>query len=371
MDKRLIIVSIIMLLVLPGCWDSQPIEDTFLVTAIGIDISEENPNFITVSAFGPSFIQEAKEPYIVFTSEATNIGRALEHIRNKTYRNVSISHTMVVLFSEEIARNGIRKYLDVFIRNAEIGSQLVVAITQGRAVDYLNIEVKSNPDTADFITGLLETEARVVEYTEYTLRGVVNKLNERYPSLILPYLTHGTGKNPEITANQAAIFKKDKLVGVIGQLETLPLLHLRGSLKRGTQDISRVNPKGDGSEVISLRVYPERRKVKMEIEDEDVIVNLNYNIECDIYELEPPEKDIDDKTVNQILNKAEEQIERRMMTLIKKIQEEYKVDAFNLSEHLRVQYPEYYKRVDWNDVFQRAKFKIQVKMELRQVGLTK
>ncbi|EOC99781.1 Ger(x)C family spore germination protein [Caldisalinibacter kiritimatiensis] len=359
-----------LLVIITGCWDSMLVEDVFIVTGLGIDISEDNSNLITVTAFGPSVIEKAEEPYISFSGEGNNIGKALQHIRNKTYREVAISHTMILLFSEEVARKDIRKYLDLFIRNAEIGSQIAVAITKGRAQDYFTTKIRSNPNTAMFISDLIETEERKVNISEYTLRGIVNKLNERYSSLVLPYIELGKNKD-EILLNRISFFKKGRIVGTLDKDYILPLLQLRGSLERGSIDIGSANPKKEIREVISLKLFPKSRKIDVNIEDNNVNIKIFTKSEANIFELEPPEKKIDEKEIENIEKRSEEYLKKNMLELIEKLQKEFKVDGLNLSEYVRVKYPDYYERTDWNEVFPEINIDIKTDIKIKGIGLTK
>lgn len=367
----LLLIFLIILINLTGCWDAQPLEETFVVTGIGIDISENNPELLSITAFGPSFINEAEKPYVTFISEAPSIGKGLENIRNKTYRQVSISHTLVLIFCEELAKNGIRKYLDLFIRNAEIGSQLTVAVAKGRAANFLQAEITSNPNTAFFIQQLIETESRRININEFALRGVVNTLNERYSTLILPLLSMGQDKK-QISLNEVVVFKRDKMIGKFGSGKITPLLMLRGTLERGTLEIGKVNPKGDGSKIVAFRIYPKKRRINVKVDNEGkVSVNMFLSIESDIYELEPPETKIDEKVLEDIATEAEKELQKRMLEIIEKLQKEYKIDAIGLSEYVRVKYPEYYAKIDWEDIFPDVDISVKVNMTVRQIGLTK
>jgi spore germination protein KC len=133
-----------------ACWDF-PLEKEYIILGLGVDINPESPDNILVSFIGPSQTnkgntvsndgsgssQSQEISFHVFSS-GEGIRSAVTKAQNKSSRELSINNLRVIVFSEDIARMGISKYLDPFLRNAQINPNAQVFVTQGTARNLLS-----------------------------------------------------------------------------------------------------------------------------------------------------------------------------------------------------------------------------------------
>ena len=138
------IIIVISLFTMTGCAGKEPNEIAYIV-ALGID-SAENDNYeITIQYANPTQISggtseeggksgsEIVENIVV---EAPNIYAAVglaNHIVSKTF---SLSHAKIIVFSQEVAKKGLKDITETFIRSEELRPDVYLAVAEN-ANEYL------------------------------------------------------------------------------------------------------------------------------------------------------------------------------------------------------------------------------------------
>ncbi len=138
------IIIVISLFTMTGCTGKEPNEIAYIV-ALGID-SAENDNYeITIQYANPTQISggtseeggksgsEIVENIVV---EAPNIYAAVglaNHIVSKTF---SLSHAKIIVFSQEVAKKGLKDITETFIRSEELRPDVYLAVAEN-ANEYL------------------------------------------------------------------------------------------------------------------------------------------------------------------------------------------------------------------------------------------
>ena len=117
MKKKLFIIFCILLLnltLLSGCYDSRGIEELAYVTAIGLDVSDNNLINLTLQISIPSSgsssesgsSQSSKTNSI--TVECTSINTGLALANSYISKELDLSHCKVIVLSEKISEQGIQ-----------------------------------------------------------------------------------------------------------------------------------------------------------------------------------------------------------------------------------------------------------------------
>ncbi|MDD4816266.1 MAG: Ger(x)C family spore germination C-terminal domain-containing protein [Clostridia bacterium] len=109
-------------------------------TSIGIDIAEDGGYEITVLAFVAFQSQQFREGYFIVTSKSDSLATAIDKIGSLAGKKIALTHTSVIVFSEELAQKGLIEPLDYFFRDKNLGGDTHIAITDGKAKDTLILE---------------------------------------------------------------------------------------------------------------------------------------------------------------------------------------------------------------------------------------
>jgi len=160
---------------LSGCFDSREIDSLAYVMAIGLDRGECNFLEITLQIALPTQIAGGggmggnkslkEESFIITTMEANTIYSGLNMVNTYISKELNFSHAKLMVFSEELAKDGIQKYINTLMRGEEFRPNMYIVISKCNAEDYLN-EVKPilEPNPAKFY----EMNLEAYKYTGFT-----------------------------------------------------------------------------------------------------------------------------------------------------------------------------------------------------------
>lgn len=132
----------ILLFSLSGCYDYYEPEDVSFVIAVGVDKGEKTAYKITFQGMATSKIKSSEQgteghPVYNAAIEAADFQNAVDLANSFLADYLSFAQTKVIVFSEELAKEGLSEILYSFARNADFSADTYVAISRGNAYDFL------------------------------------------------------------------------------------------------------------------------------------------------------------------------------------------------------------------------------------------
>ena len=189
MKKKFIIILILFVVFITfiagfsNSYISRRIEHLAYVLVLGIDKGEKarlkiSTQFINVSSSSSGASSDSSQ--IVLTScEANSIFSGLNLLNSYIGKEINLAHCRVVVFSEEIAKEGISSEIYSLINNEEIRSSANIVVTNCKAYDYIN---NSKPNLENLTSKYFDTFDITSKLTGYfsniTLGDFFNNLSE-------------------------------------------------------------------------------------------------------------------------------------------------------------------------------------------------
>ncbi|MEW9125199.1 MAG: Ger(x)C family spore germination protein, partial [Thermotaleaceae bacterium] len=232
--KKLLIsffVFIFCTMFLTSCWDRRELNELYIVTALGIDKSEEG-YLVTVQLINPGEIESEKSetdtPVTTYQSSGETVFEALRRLTLEAPRRLYGAHLRLVVFGEELAReDGIGKVIDFISRDHEIRTEFYMLVSKNStAEELLNILTPLERIPANKIISTLEISERVWGSTRrIQLDELVSSLiNEGKEPVLTGAIIRGNPDNggnmkilkkldvpTAVETRYLAAFKKDKL----------------------------------------------------------------------------------------------------------------------------------------------------------------
>lgn len=190
MKKKFIIILILFVVFITfiagfsNSYISRRIEHLAYVLVLGIDKGEKarlkiSTQFINVSSSSSGASSDSSQ--IVLTScEANSMFSGLNLLNSYIGKEINLAHCSVVVFSEEIAKEGISSEIYSLINNEEIRSSANIVVTNCTAYDYIN---NSKPNLENITSKYFDTFDITSKLTGYfsniTLGDFFNRLSER------------------------------------------------------------------------------------------------------------------------------------------------------------------------------------------------
>lgn len=427
----LTIIIVISSFTLTGCVGKEPNEIAYVV-ALGIDKGEDDNFNITIQyantnqISGGSSEEGGKNGSQIVDNiavEAPNLYSAMglaNHILSKTF---SLSHAKLIVFSQEVAKEGLNNIVETFIRSEELRPDVYLAVAFDSANKYLtsvNPVMDVNPAKyyqmiydKNTLIGIPDGVAKnfffSVKTEEYDcllpLAGVISGSesggsggsssengsdkgdsggsesgsaedssknekqkdapinNKKFEYRMKNYIGGQAAIEQEnkSEAMGSAVFEDDKMVGILGSIETEMFKLLIGDYNYSY--LTLYNEKTP-DEPVTIKAIKERRpKYKIDKDEKKIYVELF--IEGDIYSL-PANYSIEED-IETFEKNSGEYIEDAGKEFMKQFMEKYDSDIFRLKEKakreflINQEYEEFKKTVNFKeyDIDIKANFKIR------------
>ena len=159
-------ILIILLFTLTGCYDSNGIENFYYIVAIGIDKADNNLISLSIQIAKTGNSSDAatsqSSEYKIYTVDCESIETGINILNNYLNKKINLSHCSAIVFSEEIAREGVKSYINILGNDTEIRPSCNILISSGTAYDVLD---KVSNSGESFSSRLYEYILHSVDYT--------------------------------------------------------------------------------------------------------------------------------------------------------------------------------------------------------------
>lgn len=165
-------------------YNSQNIDRLNYIIAIGIDKSPDNTNlqvsfeFTDLGAFSESDSEQGSKP-IIDTVVAPSIPESINLMNAYSGKQVNLSHCKVVVFSEDVARDGILEEVTYLMNFPQIRPTTNIIIASDKAKDYIENSTSSLEGILTKYYDLFPTSA---EYTGYTSNILLSRFYQNLTS---------------------------------------------------------------------------------------------------------------------------------------------------------------------------------------------
>jgi len=319
-----IILSILILTLLSGCFNYKEINDYAIVSGVSIDIDEKDENKYTVGIqiMNAKKDEETDTSLITFyKASGITIYEALERIMLDSPKQLYLGHNEVVVISEDLLKKkDPLEYLDYFMRDGRMEKDsLVMASKNYKAYEILKIitpletipsrNLKSTLSVADIFSGSLT----VITIDEF-ISDLINKGAEpTIPSVTITGKIEDGEKMDNIKESDPdsklkfgtlAYFENSKLKDYLTSEESTGYNFLSNNPKE-----TYVNIKCDDNNYATIRVAGNKQKEKLTFKNNKPVVNveskivadlLEYNCSADFIKTEKYLKDLEKKASNKI-----------------------------------------------------------------------
>jgi spore germination protein KC len=408
------IILTLVLLMLPGCWGSRETDEMAYILAVGFDKGERENLVVTVSIANPKAIAGISSggdggdggggsggggSTLVYSVETYAPIASVDLLNTTIDRHVSFLHTKSFIFSEELAREGLGRWINPLNRYRELRGTAQVFICRGKAKDFIENSkppLELTPTKQIELLNLTSRETGFYHNTKFidfydsiksfSIEPIIPlvALHEGGLESAKPGIGRGgeaapgkysAGEVPIAGENKAqiigsAVFKRDKMVGILNGQETRYYLVLRGLYKQGFTSIP--DPL-DPNIPVSLLVRQSRRpQYKTAIDP-----NGNVTINVDLYN-EPEIISIAsgynyEEPGNKAMLEAAhaQQAQKGLKDLIRRSQKEFGADIFGFGELVKRKFwtVQSWKEFHWLDRYPEATINVTVHSKIRRTGL--
>ena len=236
--KKIFIIVLIIIFVssFSASYNSLNIDNSAFAIAIGIDKSDSNKLKVTFEFLAPSPSGEGSvETTPVLNSvDCSSITNGINLMNAYLGRKVNLSHCKLIIFSEELAKEGISDEVYSLINEVQIRPSANIVVSKCNTKYYIENSV---PSLENLIPKYYEIFPNTSEYTGYTCNATIGDFfNALVCNYCSPYAILGGIDESPITGEREtqniglAVFKNAELVGELNAIETICFLNLKESV---------------------------------------------------------------------------------------------------------------------------------------------
>ncbi|NOU97273.1 Ger(x)C family spore germination protein [Paenibacillus sp. LMG 31456] len=368
-------------LLLGGCWDRTELNDLSVITALAFDKAENNMIQATAQIIipqnqsgsgmmggGGSGGGTAKKTSIN-TEKGINIADALSKLQQKTPRKLFWGQCKIFIFSESLAKEGIRKQFDFLVRHPQPRERAYMFVSKGKAADSLEVFPSIERSSSDALRKLsdLKVGFRVtLEQLSMMLRG--DSQSAALPIVKILPLKKSSGPLQTIPYMMGiAIFNKDTMVGELSGKVTRGVMWVRNEIEEYT-----VTYKTDDMEgLVSLN--PVKAKVKLipQIIGDQWTMTIKVKTHGDIVQNSTVLNPMNPELLV-LLDKAfAKDVKERIQLAVNEVQHKWEVDVFEFAKEFHRKYPKQWEKdkKNWKEIFPKVAVKIEVEAHILRPGL--
>lgn len=424
-------VIITILISMIGLENSVNTNNLCFANIIGLDKSENNPSnlLVTFQIITPKMESSnsvSTDKTIVTSIDENSIDLAVSTLQDYISSNIEFSNSNAIIISEDLAKEGVQRYISTISSNLEFNNNMYILICEGKAQDFIETLDKNdsiNPTSYfDILKNAEEKSSSVkfVNLTEFsnllftsnaTPYAPICKINtenkessngnqdnkdnkdeneqknENSASKKDSNTVDNTSSNDQNLIKQksdinieiggTAIFKDEKLVGKLSSDETAFHIMLTSILKSYTTtlDVNESEDNAINNQNSSSNVnITQTGKAKIKVDTNGNRPRIDVKIPLNIVVLDTPAGEYDylnSNYISSVKKKVTEVLDKKMENYINKIQKEYNTDLAEFYKYSRKNFltAKEYNEYNFKEKFKDAKIDVKFDITFNDAGL--
>lgn len=379
------ILLLSVLLLLGGCWNKRELNELAIVTAVGVDKSDEQFE-ISVQIVNPNQVASNKASGIqvpVFTHHAKgkSLFDAIRKLTALTPRKPYYAHAQIIIIGEEMAEEGMNSILDLFQRDPEGRSDFNFIVSHdSTAQEILSVLTPLEDVPASKMFKSLKVSEAVLGTTESViLDDLIQSLGSIDHSAVLPSIhIYGDADAGDFSSNiekidspaqlkygGLAIFKNYKLIGYLTEQESRDYNFLNNNIK-STFEIIACPEEGK----ISTEIINSSTKMTGHFQNDVPSISIKLDIEQNVAEVSCSLDLTKSKTIDALNKETSRQIKERLERTLQTIQQTYQADLLKFSNVLHREDYQAWNRIkkNWQTLYPNLEVQIEVDVHTKGVG---
>lgn len=372
---RLTAICLIVILSATGCWNRRELNTLAVVMGVGIDKGEAQGQVrLTAQIVKPGQLKTHQaggggsggKAYINIENTGETVFSTIRRFTHKFNQKLYFQHNQILVFSREIAQEGVQKSIDFFLRDQETRLTVFVLVAKNKAGEILDVHPQLQNIPAIDIADILKAQHATSQTSLVRMDQFTSRLMSRTTAPIAPFIEVSEESNEKRAyVSGTAVFKKDKLVGELNDAETRGLLWVLGEVKSGIIDVDC--PGGNGK--ISLEIIRANSKVTPEIKDDKIHITVKIKEEGSLGSQSCSEDFTLPTAIEALEKRKAAAIRNEVLAALKKARE-LNTDIFGFGDSVHQKYPKQWQEYEtrWDEIFPHIEIELSIEAKIRRLG---
>lgn len=382
-----------------GCWDRREPELLGIVLAVGFDYDTEKDLYrAIVELANPAGMEQGsggesggggggggggKKAFWTAEAEGHTPFEAVRNLDDISSRQLFWAHCRVVLFSEKLARRGLRDVLDLLERGRQFRLIAKPVVVDGDLRRIMDADFPLEQTGAKGLDRFIVTNRFEKSiFPEKNLNELISTLGQPGQEMIIGRLqvleekkevggeNSGDGIPPPAQVGGSALFRGDRMVGWATENQTVGWAYASGRAFHSILIIE--SPEKEGSH-ISIGAFGHDARMRLQGEGDDWRIELRVKIHARIQDFEGPGKlDSDNELVRALERRAAAAARNRIEALLSRSQE-LKADVVGFGNLIYRKNPKLWQKIEsrWvEEIYPQLSIDLIVEFNILRSGLT-
>lgn len=386
---RKIIILIIIIIFISSfsvSYNSLNLDNLAFAVAIGIDKSTSNKLKVTFEFLAPSASSEsgAETKPVLNSVECSSITNGINLMNAYLGKKVNLSHCKLIVFSEELAKEGISNEVYSLINEVQIRPSANIIISKCNTKYYIENSV---PSLESLIPKYYDIFPNTSEYTGYTcnatigdffnslvcnscspyaILGGVNTINNESSQSVSTEDSNIKSNESPITGSRLsqnlglAVFKDDKLSGELNAIETICFLNMRKDVDSFL--VSIPDTENSDSKIDIYLTPNSTHKIDVSFVNGVPYIKVKLEFSGKIYSMKKGSQYLNKDVLNSISNSCNSYLENQFSDYFYKTSTVFESDinGFGLYSLSKFSTASEFDNYNWNDNYKNSTFDVDI-----------
>lgn len=397
--KLFIALLLLLPILLSGCWDRDEVDELAIVVGLGVDkIPGNKPVLLTAQIVNPSALGKTKDgggtekPFIVLTGQGKTFFAATRDLAKSSPRKLFFAHCKLIVMGKDFAQSGITEMQDFLERDFQFRRTVFMAVAENTAKEILETKLDLEKLPARGIDKMMRSLLEngfiyPIDRNKFLMRMKSDAQVSFAPLIQLVdqeketknKLEQVTGKPVEssekdsvkkIQIERTALFKRDRLIGVLSANESKGLLWLINKIKEDT--VIFPYRAGEGEEEVSVNIFEANTNITPRITGSNITIEIRCTGSAQLRGAGNTYFTVkNQKMLKQFEQKTEKKLKEQVEQTIASAQEKYNTDFVEFAHIIHNASPAAWYRInkDWDQIFPSIKYKVTFEIDMSKTGI--
>ena len=240
----IVVITLVFMYAFSASYTSDSVDNISYVIALAVDKADGEQNlqvtfeFMDTSSFGDQQSSTSGST-IIDTINATSINSAINLLNAYVGKAVNLSHCKVIVFSDELAKEGISAEVSELMNNIQVRPSTNIIICKGKAIEYVQ---NSTSELEKILTKYYDIFPNSSEYTGYTSNIMIGEFYNYLTTKECGNLAILGGLNPKLSPETSSKGSSDSSNSSEDSSNSSSNQDSSGSSKGDSEDGSKDKP---------------------------------------------------------------------------------------------------------------------------------
>ena len=382
----ILILIIIFISSFSASYNSLNIDNSAFVVALGIDKSTSNKLKVTFEflSTSPSGESVAETTPVINSIECSSVTNGINIMNAYLGRKTNLSHCKLIIFSEELAKEGISNEVYSLINEVQVRPSANIVVSKCDTKYYIE---NSIPSLESLIPKYYDIFPNTSEYTGYTCNATIGDFfNSLVCNSCAPYAILGgistsnnssstsqTSDDSSIKSNESqitgdrtseniglAVFKDDKLAGELNAIETICFLNIKKQVDSFL--VSIPDPQNNNSKIDVYLTPNSTHNIDVSFVNGSPYIKIKLKFSGKIYSMNKGSEYLNTDVLNSISNSCNSYLESQFSSYLYKTSSifESDINGFGLYALSKFTTSTEFNNYNWLDNYKNSTFDVDI-----------